>query len=52
MIMFIQYFLGDVSIVCLGPLTNVALSIKLNPKFTTDVKQFYIMGGIFNGKYV
>ncbi|KZC05065.1 PREDICTED: pyrimidine-specific ribonucleoside hydrolase RihA-like [Dufourea novaeangliae] len=36
---------NNISIVCLGPLTNVALAIKMYPQFVNNVKDFYIMGG-------
>ncbi|XP_012262666.2 inosine-uridine preferring nucleoside hydrolase-like isoform X2 [Athalia rosae] len=36
---------GEVSIICLGPLTNIALAIKLYPDFINNVKDFYVMGG-------
>lgn len=34
-----------VSVLCLGPLTNVALAIKMYPNFVNNVKELYIMGG-------
>ncbi|XP_076246488.1 inosine-uridine preferring nucleoside hydrolase-like [Calliopsis andreniformis] len=36
---------NKVSIICLGPLTNIALAIKLYPQFVHNVQEFYIMGG-------
>ncbi|XP_015603973.1 uncharacterized protein C1683.06c [Cephus cinctus] len=36
---------GEVTVICLGPLTNIALTIKMFPKFLEFVKDFYIMGG-------
>lgn len=36
---------GEVTIVALGPLTNIALAIQNNPDFAAKVKQLYIMGG-------
>ena len=36
---------GKTTVVCLGPLTNVALAIKMYPQFVNNVKEFYIMGG-------
>uniref|UniRef100_A0A0K0D0J9 IU_nuc_hydro domain-containing protein n=1 Tax=Angiostrongylus cantonensis TaxID=6313 RepID=A0A0K0D0J9_ANGCA len=36
---------GDVTIVCLGPLTNIALAYKLDPKFSTRIKKLVILGG-------
>lgn len=40
----------DVTIVATGPLTNVAMAIKLEPKLVTKVKEIVLMGGsIDNG---
>ncbi|XP_031825880.1 pyrimidine-specific ribonucleoside hydrolase RihA-like [Nomia melanderi] len=36
---------NQISLVCLGPLTNVALAIKMYPQFLNHIKDFYIMGG-------
>ncbi|XP_076685484.1 pyrimidine-specific ribonucleoside hydrolase RihA-like isoform X1 [Andrena cerasifolii] len=36
---------GETTVVCLGPLTNVALAIKMYPQFVNNIKEFYIMGG-------
>ncbi|KAL0129337.1 hypothetical protein PUN28_004204 [Cardiocondyla obscurior] len=36
---------NNISVICLGPLTNVALAIKLYPEFADNVKDFFIMGG-------
>ncbi|CAK9816829.1 Pyrimidine-specific ribonucleoside hydrolase RihA [Anthophora plagiata] len=35
----------EVTVLCLGPLTNIALAIKMYPEFVKNVKSFYIMGG-------
>lgn len=32
----------------LGPLTNIAKAVKIDPSFTTNVKRFYSMGANFN----
>lgn len=40
----------DISVVCLGPLTNVALAIKLYPEFLDNVKEFFVMGGNSTGQ--
>lgn len=37
------------SILILGPTTNVALAISLDPKFVYKVKRFYVIGGSVNG---
>ncbi len=36
---------GEITIVALGPLTNVALAIQNSPNFAANVKQLVIMGG-------
>lgn len=36
---------GQLSLVCLGPLTNIALALRLDPEFGRKLKNCYIMGG-------
>jgi len=36
---------GEITIVALGPLTNIAQAIQNNPDFAAKVKQLFIMGG-------
>jgi inosine-uridine nucleoside N-ribohydrolase len=36
---------GDVSIVAVGPLTNVAMDLKLYPEIADNVKEIIVMGG-------
>ena len=36
---------GEITIVALGPLTNIALALQNNPDFAANVKQLVIMGG-------
>ncbi|XP_078079001.1 inosine-uridine preferring nucleoside hydrolase-like isoform X2 [Mustelus asterias] len=36
---------GQVSLVAIGPLTNIALAFKMDPKFPSKLKHLYIMGG-------
>ncbi|XP_029176926.1 uncharacterized protein LOC114945014 isoform X2 [Nylanderia fulva] len=40
---------GNVSVVTLGPLTNVAMAIKMYPEFVNNVKEFFVMGGNSSG---
>lgn len=36
---------GNVSVVCLGPLTNVAIAMKLYAEFADNMKELFVMGG-------
>jgi len=36
---------GEITLVAIGPLTNLALALKLEPRLATMVKQVIIMGG-------
>lgn len=36
---------GEISILALGPLTNIAMAIRMDPNFAHNVKQIAIMGG-------
>ncbi|XP_041055376.1 inosine-uridine preferring nucleoside hydrolase-like [Carcharodon carcharias] len=36
---------GQVSLVAIGPLTNIALAFKMDPTFPSKLKHLYIMGG-------
>ncbi|XP_007026485.2 PREDICTED: probable uridine nucleosidase 2 isoform X1 [Theobroma cacao] len=38
---------GKVTVVALGPLTNIALAIQLDPSFTKNVGQIVLLGGAF-----
>ncbi|XP_074492868.1 inosine-uridine preferring nucleoside hydrolase [Sebastes fasciatus] len=40
----------QVSLVALGPLTNLALAVRLDPSFPKNLKDLYIMGGNMEGK--
>ncbi|CAG0917509.1 unnamed protein product [Notodromas monacha] len=40
----------EVTLIATGPLTNVALAIKMDPDFTKLLHSFYIMGGNLNGR--
>ncbi|XP_015162049.1 probable uridine nucleosidase 2 isoform X2 [Solanum tuberosum] len=39
---------GKVTVVALGPLTNIALAIQLDPEFFTNVGQIVVLGGAFS----
>jgi len=40
---------GEISIVAAGPLTNLALAVRLDPGFAANVKELVIMGGLVDG---
>ncbi|KAL8030504.1 hypothetical protein ABFX02_14G289800 [Erythranthe guttata] len=39
---------GEVTVVALGPLTNIALAIQSNPSFVKNVGQIVLLGGAFS----
>jgi len=41
---------GELTIVCIGPLTNIAMAAIKDPAFVANVKALYIMGGSNNGR--
>jgi purine nucleosidase len=41
---------GEISIVAIGPLTNIAMAAVKDPAFVTNVKSLYIMGGSNNAR--
>lgn len=38
---------GEVTVIALGPLTNIAEALTRNPDFATDVAEILVMGGAF-----
>lgn len=36
---------GEVTLVCIGPLTNVAMAIRKEPRIVKNVKEVFVMGG-------
>lgn len=41
---------GELTIVCIGPLTNIAMATVKDPNFVRNVKALYIMGGSNNAR--
>jgi inosine-uridine nucleoside N-ribohydrolase len=46
----IVIFAGKVRLVCLAPLTNIALAMKTYTEFSSNLKDIYVMGGNSTGK--
>ena len=40
---------GELTLVALAPLTNIALALRLDPEFGRKLKEVYIMGGNIEG---
>lgn len=38
----------EITIVAIGPLTNLALAVRIEPRFATAVKELIVMGGAIN----
>jgi purine nucleosidase len=38
---------GEITVVAIGPLTNIAAAINIDPDFASNVKEIVIMGGVF-----
>lgn len=41
---------GDMVLVCIGPLTNIALAVTRDPGFASRVREVVVMGGSINGR--
>lgn len=41
---------GEIVLITLGPLTNIATAIQREPKFASSVKSMFMMGGAFSGR--
>ncbi|KAM4739552.1 inosine-uridine preferring nucleoside hydrolase isoform 1-T4 [Anableps anableps] len=50
MIRLVSKYEKQVSLVALGPLTNLALAIRLDPRFPQKLRDLFIMGGNMEGK--
>lgn len=42
-------YAGELLLVALGPLTNIALALKLDPTLPQRIRRFVVMGGAING---
>ncbi|XP_051168005.1 uncharacterized protein LOC127285838 isoform X2 [Leptopilina boulardi] len=45
----VKTYPGEVTIIALGPTTNIALAISLDPEFITNVGQLVVMGSTITG---
>jgi len=45
MIEYSYRFKGELEIITLGPLTNLAMAVLKDPDFASNIKQVYVMGG-------
>ncbi|XP_007889312.1 probable uridine nucleosidase 1 [Callorhinchus milii] len=50
MIRIVSEHPGQISLVAVGPLTNVALAVKMDATFPSKLKRLYIMGGNMEGR--
>ncbi|KAL3856548.1 hypothetical protein ACJMK2_011286 [Sinanodonta woodiana] len=50
MVSLINKYPGEITLVALAPLTNVALSLRLDPSFGNKLKEVFIMGGNTEGR--
>ncbi|GAA1449829.1 nucleoside hydrolase [Nocardiopsis tropica] len=41
---------GELSVVAIGPLTNIAMAVVKDPDFVRNVRALYVMGGSNNGR--
>lgn len=41
---------GEISLLCIGPLTNLALAMHLYPRLLLDLKDIVILGGSYKGR--
>ena len=50
-IRLVKLYKSQLTIVALGPLTNLAMAIRLDPSIKEFVKDIHLMGGNFQGKF-
>jgi purine nucleosidase len=43
-------YAGELNVVCIGPLTNIAMAALLDPEFVRNVRTLYVMGGSNNAR--
>ncbi|XP_069492680.1 uncharacterized protein [Ambystoma mexicanum] len=50
LVRIVNEHVGEISLVATGPLTNLALAVKLDPTLPQKLKNLYIMGGNLEGR--
>jgi purine nucleosidase len=50
LIRLVRQYPGEITLLTLGPLTNIALAIRLNPGFLKDIKHLVMMAGAVDGR--
>ncbi|KAL8562062.1 hypothetical protein ACOMHN_031833 [Nucella lapillus] len=50
LIRFVNEYPGQITLVCLGPLTNLALALRLDPQVARKLKDICILGGNIEGR--
>ena len=45
----VRVLTGKITLVCLGPLTNLALALRLDPQMSKKLKEVFILGGNIEG---
>ncbi|KAK7088469.1 hypothetical protein V1264_022387 [Littorina saxatilis] len=50
LIRFVNEYPGQITLVCLGPLTNLALALRLDPQVARKLKEICILGGNTEGR--
>jgi len=48
---FLLMTLGSITLLCTGPLTNIAVALMLDPSFGCKLKNCVIMGGNYAGVF-
>ena len=41
---------GELNLLCIAPLTNIALALSLDPSLPSKIKEVFILGGTIHGK--
>ena len=51
-VLFTFTFLGEITLVAVGPLTNIALALRLDEHLGSKLKDFVVMGGNIHGMFL